>query len=590
MKTSLRKRIQRWFDDFKWPLIGSIWIVAIVLGYEGFKEYFSALGEQRSSWDIFYLTLQLFTLESGSVSGPVGWKLQVARLLAPAMTLYTAAQALAIVFREQLQLVRARSIKNHIVICGLGRKGLLLAQGFRERWERIVIIEQDEDNGMLGRCRKQGVITLIGNATDQSMLRRARVHKASHLISVCGDDGTNAEVAVHARELVGNRKRRTLSCLVHIVDPQLCDLLRQREIGMGRLDAFRLEFFNVFETGARVLLDHYPPGGQAEKNKGPRPHMVVVGVGRMGESLVVNAARNWRERQDTTGKRFRITLIDREAEKKKESLCLRYPSLERVCELIPIQVDIQGPEFQRAEFLFDRRGRCDVTMIYVCLDDESRALAAALNLHERITALEIPIVVRMTHDAGLATLLQGEKRGEPFTNLHAFGLLDRTCTPELVLRGTYEILARAMHEDYVYNEKKKGVTPETNPSIVPWDELPDGLQESNRRQAEHIRVKLEAAGCSIALLTDWDAPLFEFAPEEVEMLAEMEHERFVKERLRQGWKRGTKKNLKKKRSPTLIPWDELPEKEKAKDRNTIHNLPAFLARAGFQIYRINKGG
>jgi hypothetical protein len=586
MKTTCYKKMQKWLDDIKWPLIGFVWLCAIALGFVGFTDYFAALGEQRSSLDIFYLTFQLFTLESGSISGPIGWQLQVARLLAPAMTLYTAIQASAIIFREQFQLVRVRCIRNHIIICGLGRKGLLLAQGFRERLERVVIIEYDENNGMLDRCRKQEVITLIGNAADPDMLRRARIHKASHLISVCGDDGTNAEVAVHARKLVEDRKRRTLSCLVHIVDPQLCNLLRQREIGMGKLDAFRLEFFNVFETGSRVLLEHYPPGGQAPKDQGPRPHMVVVGVGSMGESLVVNAARNWHERQDAASTHLRITLIDREASQKKETLSLRYPSLERVCTLIPIDADIHGPEFQRTSFLFDRRGRCDVTMMYVCLDDESSALAAALTLHERITALEIPIVVLMTHDAGLATLLQGEKRGGSFRNLHAFGLLDRTCTPEVVLRGTYEILAHAMHEDYIRNEQLKEATSQTNPVLVPWDNLSEDLKESNRNQAEHIRVKLEASGCAIALLMDWDAPLFEFSPEEVEMLAEMEHERYVKERLRQGWKRGTTRNLRKKRSPTLIPWDELSEEEKVKDRNTVRSLPAFLAKVGFQIYRI----
>lgn len=586
---SLGKRLRRWLRDYKWPLIGFMWLVAVALGYIGFSKYFSATGETLSPGDIFYRTLQLFTLESGWVS-PVGWELQLARFLAPTMAVYTALQALAIILREQFQLFRLRFLKNHIIICGLGRKGLLLCEGFLERGERVVVIEQNRNNSRLGRCRELGAIILISNATDTELLRRAKIHKAKYIISVCGNDGTNAEVAVNARQLVWNRQGKALSCLIHIFDLQLRNLLREREIMMGRPDAFMLGFFNVFESGARVLLEEYPPFSKTGEDLSSRPHIVVVGLGRMGESLVVNAARNWRDRDNTSGERLRITLIDREVNKKKESLCLRYPQLERVCELVPEQMDVKSPEFERAEFLFDGQGCCDVTMVYICLDDDSNALGAALTLRQRVRALEIPIVVRMTHDAGLATLLRGEKdKRDSFVSVHAFGLLDRTCTPDLALRSTYEILARAIHEEYTQHMKEQGFTPHVKPSMVPWEELPEGLKESNRGQAEHIRVKLETVGCDIAISTDWGAPLFEFSPKEVELLAEMEHERWAEGQLRKGWKYGPTRDDEVKTHPCLIPWNELPDDEKDKDRDAVRHLPAFLAKVGFQIYQVKMG-
>ncbi|MFC1875220.1 NAD-binding protein [Chloroflexota bacterium] len=585
---SLRKRLRRLLRDYKWPLIGFIWLVAIALGYIGFSKYFLASGVTSSPGKTFYHTLQLFTLESGWVS-PVGWELQLARFLAPAVAGYTALQALAIILREQFQLFRLRFLKDHTIICGLGRKGLLLCKGFLEREERVVVIEQNRNNSRLGQCKKLGATVLIGNATDPELLQRARIQKAKYLISVCGNDGANAEVAVNARQLVWNRQGKALSCLIHIFDLQLRNLLREREIMMGRLDAFTLGFFNVFESGARVLLEEYPPFNKTGEELSSRPHIVVVGVGRMGESLVVNVARNWRDRDNTSGERLRITLIDREANKKRESLCFRYPQLERVCELVPVQMDIKSPEFERAEFLFDGQGCCDVMMIYICLDDDSNALSAALTLRQRVRALEIPIVLRTTHDAGLATLLRGEKdkRGS-FVSVHAFGLLDRTCTPDLALRSTYEILAHAIHEEYLRHMKEQGSTPQTNPSMVPWEELPESLKESNRAQAEHIRVKLETIGCDIAMSTDWDAPLFEFSPKEVELLAEMEHERWVDERLRKGWKYGPTKDDKVKIHPCLAPWNELPDDEKDKDRDAVRHLPAFLVKVRFQVYRMRK--
>jgi hypothetical protein len=583
---SLRKRLRRWLMDYKWPLIGFIWLVVIALGYIGFIKYFSATGETSSPGDIFYRTLQLFTLESGWVS-PVGWELQLARFLAPAMAVYTALQALAIILREQFKMFRMRFLKDHTVICGLGRKGLLLCKGFLERGERVVVIEKNRSNSRLGRCKKLGAIVLFGNATDPELLRRARIHKAKYVISVCGNDGTNAEVAVNARQLVWNRQGRALSCLIHIFDLQLRNLLREREIMMGRPNAFRLGFFNVFESGARVLLEEYPPFNKTGEDISSRPHIVIVGVGRMGESLVVNVARNWRDNDNTSGERLCITLVDREANKKRESLFLRYPQLERVCELIPEQMVVNSPEFERAEFLFDGQGCCNVTMVYICLDDDSSALSAALTLRQRVRDLEIPIVLRMTHDAGLANLLRGEKdkRGS-FDSLHAFGLLDRTCTPDLALRSTYEILAHAIHEEYVRHMKEQGFTSQTNPSMVPWEELQESLKESNRAQAEHIRVKLETIGCDIAMSTDWDAPLFEFSPKENELLAEMEHERWIEEKLRKGWKYGPTRDDKAKIHPCLVLWNELPDNEKDKDRDLVRHLPAFLVKVRFQVYRM----
>ena len=589
-RLSFWKRLKRWLGDNKWlPLVLAMWVLTIVLGCIGWSKYPSAVGEPRSAWDIFYRTLQLFVLESSFESGPLSWQLDTARFMAPATAAYTAIQALTIVFYDRLQLLLVRFLRDHVVICGLGRKGFLLTEGYRKKGERVVVVEQDKDNSMIGRCKDLGVTVLVGNATDPGLLRRARVYKAKYLISVCGDDGANAEVAVHAREIARRRKGWVLTCLVHIYDLQLCNLLREQEMEMGKQNTFRLEFFNVFESGARIMLQEYPPFSETSEGHGSRSHIVVVGVGRIGESLVVNAARSWWDRDNISGERLRVTLVDKEAERKRESLCFRYPQLAKVCDLVPVQVDVRSPEFERAEFLFDRNGRFDITMVYVCLDDDANALGAALLLHHRMKSFEIPIVVRTAYDAGLATLLRSEKdKHKSFTSVHAFGLLDHTCTPDLIFGSTYEILARAIHEDYVRNEREKGNTPQTNPSMVPWEELPESLKESNRGQAGHIPIKLEAIGYDMAIATDWDTPTLEFSPEEVEFLAEMEHERWVEERLRGGWKPGPVKNIEKKISDLLVPWNDLPEEEKDKDRIPVKGIPAFLAKARFQVYRLMK--
>src|SRR5207248_1847394 len=122
-------------------------------------------------------------------------------------------------------------------------------------------------------------------------------------------------------------------------------------------------------------------------------------------------------------------------------------------------------------------------------------LSAALALLRAGPEQRFPIVIRMRSEAGLAALLRGEDSGgRGFDRLWAFPLLDRTCTPELLLGGTNETLARLIHEEYVRQQQRLGQTPKTNPSMVPWDELPEGLKESNRRQADDIGRKLRRVG------------------------------------------------------------------------------------------------
>ena len=69
-----------------WPLVAVLAIAAFGFGYAGFQE---RLGADRSIADLAYLTLQLFTVESGNAAGtspPI--TLEIGRFLAPAATAY----------------------------------------------------------------------------------------------------------------------------------------------------------------------------------------------------------------------------------------------------------------------------------------------------------------------------------------------------------------------------------------------------------------------------------------------------------------------------------------------------------------------
>ncbi len=584
-----RERLRPVLSDFEWPVVFALAVLAAILGLLGYAQQFSRAGVDRSFWDILYDGIGLFIMQAAEpVEPPVNCMLNIARFLAPAVAGYTVLKAFMALFAGQLQSFRLRLLRGHVVVCGLGRKGMSLARGFLARGERVVAIEQDEENDFIRQCRDLGAIVLVGDMASPLLLRRAGVQRARYLFAVSGDDGANAEVAVNACGLVpSGRASRPLTCAVHIFDPQLCLLLRERELAALGPKGSRLEFFNTFDLGARILLGEHPatdPDGAAGARIG---QMIVVGVGQLGESLIVTAARQWHARRGPEGPRLRVTLVDLNATQIAKSLSVHYPSLARACELVPRDMDVRSPEFHQATFLTEACAQ-GAANVYVCLDDDSFSLSTALALVQPLREQEPTVVVRMTEEAGLATLLRDVEEGS-FRHLRSFGLLDRTCRPELVLHGTHEIIARAIHDEYRRQRKAAGETPETNPSIVPWDDLSERLKESNRQQAAHLGVKLKAVGCAIALLTDWDEPPFAFRPDEVEALARMEHERWKEELERAGWRHGPPpKDPVKKTHPCLVPYDQLPDGEKEKDRNTVREIPRFLAQVGFRVYRVKQ--
>ena len=581
-----RGRGRRAWEEARWLVIAGLAAAALALGWIGFDLNSGALGQPGSFTDNLYRSLQLFIIHSGAVPPPVPWQLEVARLLAPAVAAGATLSALATLLGEQLAAFRIRFYSNHVVVCGLGRLGSLLARTLRKAGYDVVGIESDPESPAIARCREDGIVVLVGDGTDPAMLRRARAHRARYLFAVAGDDGRNADIAIAAKTLVEGRGGSPLTCFVHVLDDKLSDVLRQVGLARGG-GGLRIEYFNVAELGAPALLADYPAFDDQGKTPLGPPHIVVVGLGEMGTRLIVHAARRWRSIPGARGKKLRITAVDRGADAKVALLHERLPRLAGACDLKACRVDLDSAEFERAGFLFGRSGKSDVTGVYVCVGDDAVGLSAALHLRHRLGDRAVPIVVRTTQEGGVAALL-GDGRDEAYGSLRVFGLLNLVCRPDVLLAGQNEILARAIHANYVSNRRREGQTVETNHAMVDWEQLPEPLKESNRAQAADICRKLAAIGCDIVPLTDWDAEPLTFTADEIATLAPGEHERWRKERKAAGWRFGGIRNDERKESTFLVDYEDLPEDIKEIDRASVRGIPCSLAEIGFAVVRVGR--
>jgi tetratricopeptide (TPR) repeat protein len=149
------------------------------------------------------------------------------------------------------------------------------------------------------------------------------------------------------------------------------------------------------------------------------------------------------------------------------------------------------------------------------------------------------------------------------------------------------IVARAIHD--AYRDSQASRLSSQDSSLAEWDNLLGYLRDSNLQQADHIAEKLRQIGCTIQQIEGREIVLLAFADNEIEIMAEMEHGRWVVERLLDGWTWAKERDVTKKTSPYLVPWSELPDNMKGWDRETVRKIPAFLAKVGLEIQRKEVG-
>jgi hypothetical protein len=189
----------------------------------------------------------------------------------------------------------------------------------------------------------------------------------------------------------------------------------------------------------------------------------------------------------------------------------------------------------------------------------------------------------------MASMLENDP--ETSRNVHPFLIPTRLLEGDLLLAGLGERLAREIHAAYLAERDAKGERDAEKASHAEWRDLREDYRESNRAQAAHIGPKLQEIGCGMVPIADWDAPPAEFSDDEIEKMAILEHERFVKERLdtgrsqRKKWRRTPSADPGGTDSSVLVPWEQLAPSEKDKDRDAVRIIPMLLARAGYQVVR-----
>lgn len=262
-----------------------------------------------------------------------------------------------------------------------------------------------------------------------------------------------------------------------------------------------------------------------------------------------------------------------------EQFRLNHPFLSQVCNcsdrpLSPGQNNSRGDTlvFSSAPWNEDHEVLKAADRIILCFDNDEETLSTFAMLHKYVPT-SAAIYARLSQDAEASEIhftnpagLQALKSELPPAHKRAlirFGNPVELLTPDIVLHRHLDQWARTMHEIYLTSS---GLT---SPR---WEELDAFKRRSNCASASHILVKVrvllgEQVGQELTkeiLEAAFEAWQKEW-PEKKDFFRRLEHERWMRFHFMNNWQYNKVRDDSKRLHSSLLPYDKLDEKERAKD-------------------------
>lgn len=598
-----------WRSPYPTVLVG---VAALSLGWWGFN-HFPGYGNY-SQWEYLYRTLQLFVF-GGNLNESPPLSLQCARFMAIFVSTFTAAKALCKVLGIDATTWLVRKFSDdHIVVCGLGRKGFYIAMHYADQGARVIILERDEKNEYVELVRDGKCIVRFWDATREKSLRRVSANRAKLVFATCGNDLNNIEIGSQLLNLSstsinswkGSDQNHHRTWWLHVVDPTSLHALKalvssmsrrftepghrqtaSRQASGSRESSQKVNFkvFNIYDICARRMLLDYPLDRRYIDEKDRTVvWLVIIGFGRMGESVGLWAARLGHF-ANFENERLQILVVDKDADAREQSFRARYPYYKHACDWKFRQTEIERTEIL-ADLIQLAEDKNNLVTIAVCLDGDARCFDVAQLLASMLPADGARILARIERQSGLSELLRD-------SDIRPFGQIKPAIETQLDEENELDELAKTIHDKYVEKSVEK-----YEPSTQEWDILEEDLKDSNRQQADHMYVKMRAiqrevlrrpSGRDVSKLCSeelqrWAKPddsrdrVAEIDSEDALLLAKMEHQRWCAERWLDGWSFGETKDVLKKKSPFLTEWEKIPKDVRQYDLNAVNAIPRLLER------------
>ncbi|MBR0040942.1 MAG: hypothetical protein IJP64_06145 [Oscillospiraceae bacterium] len=356
---------------------------------------------------------------------------------------------------------------------------------------------------------EEGLPGIVTSLPAEALLRLRKSGSGVHVFAL-GDDWLQNEKQADA--LKGAR------CRVYCLSPHPLDSLPEGQLR-----------FAPWEICARLYWQRFPA-------EGPEEEIWIVGDGRCAQALLEQALL---VNVLAPEQRIRYVLFGDHADFRR---C--HPALE------PLAVS-PGSDGSGDRIVWsDKAWNADADAlraadrIIFCSDDEEENL-------DRLSALRRFFPVSGRVHARLS---------RPFDGAETFGSPQELFTPELVMREQLNRTAKMLHG--IYRAANGGPA---------WEELSEFTRRSNLAAADHLPVKLrlllpdETVSVPERRLCRLAADALAAANEDRRRFREIEHIRWMRFHLLYNWRYGEERSDKDRLHPLLRSFDELEERDQAKD-------------------------
>ena len=188
-----------------WSFIEALYMTIITISTVGFKE----VGQLSNAGRIF----TIFLILGGIIVITSGISLIFSSIIEGTF---------GEIIRRQRMEKKLAKIKNHFIICGFGAVGEDIVNEFIRENKPFVLIEKDKN--VLNKLLKEfpDIIFVIGDATDDEILKNAQIEKAKGILAVLGKTADNLYICLSARSL--NPKLRIIA---RVIESESIDKLKK---------------------------------------------------------------------------------------------------------------------------------------------------------------------------------------------------------------------------------------------------------------------------------------------------------------------------------------------------------------------------
>ncbi|MBI1251444.1 MAG: hypothetical protein GC189_08235 [Alphaproteobacteria bacterium] len=595
----------------KWGVLFLLALVWLIAGYLGFVELLRTENAAEPAAEAVYRTLGGIA-SSDVFFNPPNALLEISRFAGLAVPVI----GLVFTFSGELGRSLARvffaGASNHIVIAGDDPPAVSLAQDCAAHRDSVVIIGQHFTEETAWAMRRHGVTVVEGDAGQSHTLRAARAHRASHVVAMEQLDTTNLQVEAALLRLAQDEKpRRLIHAHIGTRAPMLlkearemcAHVMRKHEAKVKRAQERKRRPprlyvdpmpFSLDELAARCLAQTESTTimDVAEQLGHPRLHLMVFGYDEAGDALAARMLMSaWSARFGAP----RITFVTPDPARDQARFQTRYPEAFAhphlwAADVAFLPFDWLGEAINPAllQRLQEARGQPSAIIVSTGSDSDNIQLALSLKrICNQGYAWPAPIFMKEASRSEFSQqYAKGDETEELDAYLQAFGAHQQIATRDYIILGMLDRGAAIAHEHYnkqIADHDAMSLK-DLQAAMKHWSDVLETYRAANRAVADAALIKLWDAGWRPARKGEDGETEVRLPDEVVQRLSEVEHCRWMAERLMAGWRPGEQRSNELMVHNQLKPWSALSQAEKDKDAAQVRasvDIARLLHPAGF---------